>query len=135
MRAEILPKFEAFLAVMTSLFSLLSFSACASATSAPPVPTPPVLNYENPVFPEDFPDSFILRVGETYYGYATNAGSANIQVIRSTDLVHWERAGERGEALPQLPAWAAPGAFLTWAPSVLQRDGEFILYYVTRYVE
>jgi beta-xylosidase len=122
-----------FLVGVAGLLFLLILNGCALTAPAPPAP--PVLNYENPVFPEDFPDPFILRVGETYYAYSTNAGSANIQVIRSTDLLHWERTGERGDALPKLPAWAAAGQFLTWAPSVLQRDQEFILYYVTRYVE
>lgn len=42
--------------------------------------------------------------------------------------------GENGDALLQLPEWAAPRQSLTWAPSVLHRGGEFILYYVTRYV-
>jgi beta-xylosidase len=58
----------------------------------------------------------------------------NIQVIRSTGLINWERVGENGDALLQLPEWAPPRQSLTWAPGVLHRDGEFILYYVTRCV-
>ena len=33
----------------------------------------------------------------------------------------------------KLPAWAQSNASLTWAPSVLRRGDEYILYYVTRY--
>lgn len=117
--------------------SSLLMSGCAGpspAVTAELTPTPPVLNYENPVFSYDFPDPFLLRTNGTYYGYATNARDMNIQVIRSEDLVDWERVGQDGDALPQLPGWAAPRKFLTWAPSVLQQDDAFILYYTTRYV-
>ncbi len=77
------------------------------------------------VYPFDFPDPFVLRVGNLYVAYATNSTEGNIQIIDSTDLVHWSAVGN---ALPNLPAWAEPGG--TWAPSVLQVGGTFVLYYV-----
>jgi beta-xylosidase len=77
------------------------------------------------VYPFDFPDPFVLRVGSLYVAYATNSTEGNIQIIDSTDLVHWSAVGN---ALPELPAWAEPGG--TWAPSVLQVGGTFVLYYV-----
>jgi beta-xylosidase len=80
------------------------------------------------VYPYDFPDPFILPVGGTYYGFATNSAAGNIQIIRSTDLVHWTTVGD---ALPQEPSWAEPDA--TWAPSVLQRGNTFVLYYSAVY--
>lgn len=79
---------------------------------------------DGPVFPFDFADPFVLRVGATYYAYSTNAGAGNIQVIRSVDLRHWELLGN---ALPSLPAWAGTNA--TWAPAVLARNGYYVLYY------
>lgn len=79
---------------------------------------------DGPVFPFDFADPFVLRVGDVYYAYSTNAGAGNIQVIRSTDLRHWELLGN---ALPSLPAWATPNA--TWAPAVLARTGFYVVYY------
>jgi hypothetical protein len=78
-------------------------------------------------FPYDFPDPFVLRVGTTYYAYATNSGGGDIQVIRSTDLAQCDLVGN---ALPRYPACARGGA--TWAPSVLARDGYFVLYYTVR---
>jgi beta-xylosidase len=114
------------------LFFVLSY-AMSSCVMPKQAPRQGALNYKNPVFAEDFPDPFILRVGDDYYGYATNAGPMNIQIIHSTDLIHWTRAGKNGDALPQLPQWAAAGQFLTWAPSVLQQGDTFILYYVARY--
>lgn len=121
------------------LLSLLFLLACfgMSCTNLNPAntlsSTPLAQNYKNPVFAEDFPDPFILPVGNDYYAYATNAGSMNVQVIHSTDLTHWERVGKNGDALPQLPKWAASYQLLTWAPSVLHQGDQFILYYVARY--
>jgi beta-xylosidase len=102
--------------------------------ATPPVVTPPVLTHTNPVFPQDFPDPFILPVGDGYFAYATNSGHMNVQVLHSPDLVTWRRTGTTGDALPKLPPWAAAYQSLTWAPSVLARDGEFILYFVARNV-
>jgi hypothetical protein len=79
-------------------------------------------------FPYDFPDPSILRVGPRYYAYSTNSGAGNIQVLESTDLVHWSIVGD---ALAGLPAWASPGA--TWAPSVVgAAGGGYIAYYTAR---
>jgi beta-xylosidase len=76
------------------------------------------------VYPFDFPDPFVLRVGSTYFAYATNSTEGNIQIIESTDLKNWSTVGN---ALPELPSWAVPGG--TWAPSVLQLGGTFVLYF------
>ncbi len=76
------------------------------------------------VYPFDFPDPDIIVVGQTYYAYATNSVAGNIQILQSADLVHWNAVGN---ALPSLPQWAAPDD--TWAPSVTQIGGKFLLYY------
>jgi Glycosyl hydrolases family 43 len=76
------------------------------------------------VYPYDFPDPFVLRVGSAYFAYATNSTEGNIQIIASNDLSHWNAVGN---ALPVLPTWATPGG--TWAPSVLQIGNSFVLYY------
>ena len=79
------------------------------------------------VYPFDFPDPYVLAVGGTYFAYATNSVVGNIQIIKSTDLVHWSAVGD---ALPNLPSWVRPN--LTWAPSVLQVGNSFVLYYSVR---
>src|SRR5579859_1471784 len=56
--------------------------------------------FVNPVLNIDFPDPDVLKVGNTYYAYATNGNGFNIQVTSSTDLVHWQRVKE---ALLRLP--------------------------------
>jgi beta-xylosidase len=76
------------------------------------------------VYPFDFPDPDVLLAGGTYFAYATNSVAGTIQIISSTDLVHWSVVGN---ALPSLPAWATPNA--TWAPGVVQLGGTFVLYY------
>jgi beta-xylosidase len=76
------------------------------------------------VYPFDFPDPDVILVGRTYYAYATNSVAGNIQIIASNDLTHWAAVGN---ALPALPAWAVPD--FTWAPSVDEVGGQFVLYY------
>ncbi len=87
--------------------------------------------FRNPVHGENFPDPFVLRVGDTYYAYATNDEDGNVQTLRSSDLVTWEQ-GE--DALPQLGTWAYTGK--TWAPEVLDAGNErFVLYYTANAAE
>ena len=76
------------------------------------------------VYPFDFPDPDVIRVGNVYYGYATNSAAGNIQLIQSSDLVHWT---VDGDALSHLASWAQPG--YTWAPGVFELNGTFVLYY------
>lgn len=80
-----------------------------------------------PAHPGDFPDPHVLRVGSAYYVYGTQTGGMNVQVMASTDLAHWTH---RGEALPDLPAWAVSG--FTWSPAVLPRGDRYVLYYAVR---
>jgi Glycosyl hydrolases family 43 len=85
------------------------------------------------LWPGDFPDPFVILVrgpagaGSLYYAYATQAGTTEVQTIRSPDLARWEWVGE---ALPRLPAWAVYGYL--WGPSVLARSAGYVLYYATR---
>jgi hypothetical protein len=79
-------------------------------------------------YPFDFPDPFVLTVGNEYFAFATNSAAGNIQIIRSSDLTNWTTVGD---ALPHLPAWAEADA--TWGPSVLQRGDTWVLYYSAVY--
>jgi arabinan endo-1,5-alpha-L-arabinosidase len=79
----------------------------------------------------DFPDPDVLLVDGTYFVYATNiVGADNVQLVRSRDLDRWEFLPD---ALPQLPAWAAPN--MTWAPEVAVRpDGAgYVMYFTARH--
>jgi arabinan endo-1,5-alpha-L-arabinosidase len=77
---------------------------------------------------QDFPDPDVMRVGDTYYAYATNTGTTNVQVATSKDLTSWSVLAE--DALPQLPVWALAGK--TWAPDVsVLSPGHYVMYFVT----
>ena len=80
-----------------------------------------------PVIDQDFPDPDVLEVDDTYYAYATNDGTENVQVATSTDLESWEVSDE--DALPELPSWIIPGK--TWAPEVTQIGSTFVMYTTT----
>ena len=72
-------------------------------------------------------DPFVLKMGNTYYAFISNylGPTRNVPVLESTDPMH--RWRERGDVLPDLGRWAVEGN--TWAPGVLQRDSEFVLFY------
>jgi beta-xylosidase len=133
---------------------LLLLSACTTATATPPAtatqtpeqepvstqtenatltaePTEPSgPSYTNPVYQHDFPDPHVILVDDMYYAYATTNGSSiNIRVMSSPDLVQWE---EPGDALPALPKWSVFNSGYTWAPGVMEINGQFVMYYVAR---
>lgn len=83
-----------------------------------------------PVFEGDFADPFVLADGRFFYGYATNTGDAKVPVHRSATAV---RGDYLGDALGPLPSWSERGS--VWAPSVLPRGDEYVLYYTTRHSE
>jgi arabinan endo-1,5-alpha-L-arabinosidase len=106
-----------------------------TATERPSPTATPTLEpgtFVNPVLDADFPDPDVLKVGDTYYAYATNTGNKNIQVATSTDLVNWELGRD---ALPSLPGWADLDFGFVWAPEVtVSADGQtFVMYYTARF--
>jgi len=88
--------------------------------------------FRNPVIASDFPDPSILKVGSTYYAYATTDANDNLQAARSTDLVHWTRLPD---PLPHLPNWHPSTKGYTWAPEVVQIGAGFVMYYTARLAE
>lgn len=89
--------------------------------------------------PIDFPDPFVAKFGDTYYGYSTSSNISAVQVIKSTDAVHWSWVGD---------AFVGPGGYVgatsagsgwadlspTWAPGVVERPSNpssqrYVLYY------
>lgn len=104
---------------MTSLLAisaLLLLAACSGQVS------------RQAVYGGDFPDPSIIRVGSTYYAFATQApgGHPAVQRLTSTDGLHWVAPAER-DALAALPAWADDSG--TWAPEVTLIGRTFVMYY------
>lgn len=88
------------------------------------------IHYVNPVLDEDFPDpAALLAPDGYYYAYGTqtlrDGHWVNIQVARSSDLIHWEFIGD---ALPEKPAWARDTQDF-WAPSVIYDGETYFMYY------
>ncbi len=93
--------------------------------------------------PIDFPDPFITRFGDTYYGYSTSSNGTDVQVIKSADALHWSWVGDAftGPAVYRGPSTTATSlsgwAIMdknTWAPGVVDRpsnpsDQRYVLYY------
>ncbi len=81
-------------------------------------------SYTNPIYPQSFPDPFVLKHRGEYWGYCTgfwHDGRA-FGVMRSRDLVHWESLAGALEPLPG-------GHPCYWAPEVACLDGRLHLYY------
>jgi arabinan endo-1,5-alpha-L-arabinosidase len=108
-------------------------SALQAAQSTPEV-TPTLLpgTFVNPVLDRDFPDPDVLKVGDTYYAFATNAEDINMRAARTTDLVHWEMLPS---PLPKLPEWAVQKFGWIWAPELTTTaDGKsYVMYFVARF--
>lgn len=85
--------------------------------------------YRNPVYPGDFPDPSVIRVGEqTFYAVTTSTNWAPyFPIFRSVDLVTWTLVGH---VFMERPEWCA-GNF--WAPDFAEKDGIFYVYYTARH--
>jgi arabinan endo-1,5-alpha-L-arabinosidase len=80
--------------------------------------------YTNPVYPQNFPDPFVLKWCGAYWAYCTGhwRDGRCFGVLFSRDLVEWEEVGGALEPLPgNLPHY--------WAPEVSIIGGRFFMYY------
>lgn len=104
----------------------LLLGGCAAEGPAEEPSASPAADAAEPAIDRDFPDPDILRDGDQYVAYATNANLRNVQVAVSDDLEEWEVLGE--DAFPELPPWVIPGK--TWAPEVSSfSPGEYTMYF------
>jgi beta-xylosidase len=115
-------------------------SACLPAAPNGTTVGPVLVNVGNAgKRPIDFPDPFIAKFGNTYYGYSTSSNISTVQVIKSTDAVNWSWVGD---------AFVGPGSYFgalsagsswadtspTWAPGVVERPSNpsgsrYVMYY------
>ena len=83
--------------------------AQAASSPSPSVP--------EPVLDENFPDPDVMKVGDTWYAYATQQGEPEFEPASWPRRRTWSRGScSTTDPLPKLPAWATPGR--TWAPDV-----------------
>ncbi|BBH70764.1 hypothetical protein ACTI_74490 [Actinoplanes sp. OR16] len=109
------------------MIRLLAAAALVLTTAAP----------ISPVIDQNFADPDVMKVGGTYYAYATNSDGRNIKWATSTDLVSW--TVQATDALPTLGAWAdptwsfppgGPGDHGVWAPEVFAAGPRsFVMWY------
>lgn len=87
--------------------------------------------YTNPVWDMDTPDPTVIRTEDgLFYAYTTQGKGPdgkmnNIQVLKSTDLVHWTHLGD---ALPVKPRMANKTQNF-WAPHVMYANEQYYLYF------
>lgn len=86
-----------------------------------------------PVITSDFPDPSIVKVGDTWYAFASQSEydqqEVKIQLATSNDFKSW--AVSNGyDALGRLAPWVRASDPVVWAPSVSRLDdGRFLMYY------
>jgi len=89
----------------------------------------PGLTYCNPL-PVTIADPWILKEGDRYYLYGTNATQSGFRVYTSTDLVNWTRGEMCYERQPG--DW---GQRDFWAPEVYKRGNTFYLFFSVKNVD
>jgi beta-xylosidase len=99
--------------------------------------TPSIAVASGPVIDQNFADPDVMKIGGTYYAYATNSDGRNIKWATSTDLVTW--TVQPSDALPALGAWADPGWSFppggpgdhgVWAPEVFAAGpNSYVMWY------
>jgi beta-xylosidase len=76
----------------------------------------------------DQPDPFMFQQGGRYYLFTSqDKVPQNVPVRSVTTVGQW---GGPSDALPDPPAWAAPGVM--WAPDVAQFGNHFLLYFTSQ---
>jgi arabinan endo-1,5-alpha-L-arabinosidase len=85
--------------------------------------------YRNPVHPGYFADPFVVPTADGYVAVGTGrfVGERAFEVLRSSDLVHWEHAGGALEPLPADVTARLGDNF--WAPEIAHAQGRWWMYY------
>lgn len=96
------------------------FETCAGIALLCTVPA----SAQKLVLPGDHPDPSVTKIGNTYWATATTSNwMPAYPLLKSTDLVHWQRSGS---VFPKLPDWAD---YYFWAPEISYENGKVYVYY------
>jgi arabinan endo-1,5-alpha-L-arabinosidase len=92
------------------------------------------ISYTNPVFDHDAPDPSVIKAKDGFY-YAITSKSPYegevervVPILKSADLVSWERVGE---VFPELPEWINKEAAEFWAPDLVVHNDKYYVYYAS----
>ncbi|HMA97152.1 MAG TPA: family 43 glycosylhydrolase, partial [Polyangiaceae bacterium] len=93
-------------------------------------PTTPAVTYDNPVLPGDHADLNVYREGNDFYIVGSNfAMFPALEILHSTDLLHWERVSRVVNAdAAALDGQTGPGQG-TWGAFIVKAEGEYRIYY------
>ena len=106
-------------AILATMALWLTGVGLPSAWAAPPPEVPKKL------IAEDFPDPDLVRVGNTWYAYATN-NSRHVPVASAPTIDGpWT---VRGDAMPGGPSPARATAGFTWAPDVFRNPDDTLTH-------
>lgn len=81
--------------------------------------------YKNPVTSQKLPDPTVIRDGDTFYLYATEA-IRNVPIMKSKDLVNWTLCGTVFSEATR-PDFTEGGE--VWAPDIHYVGDRYLLYY------
>ncbi|MFX4273951.1 family 43 glycosylhydrolase [Propionibacteriaceae bacterium Y1685] len=78
-----------------------------------------------------FADPDVMKVGDTYWAYATNAGGKNVPTASAPSPAGpWTR--QSTDAMPIRPSWVKQTGGWHWAPEVFQLGSTYVMYYTAR---
>jgi hypothetical protein len=138
--------FRSCLVVLTAVLAVLA-GGLVQAPAATAYPGAPWFE-PSKVYTQNFPDPHVMRVGDTFYAYATGTGGSYLPVMHSTDLRTWvardaydpggglaEKWPGFNDALPWVAKWGVhedTGMHMTsWvmAPGVARFGTTYNAYY------
>ena len=106
------------------LFLTLSLAAITSCDEASGDRYDPS-TYKNPVTTQKMPDPTVIRDGDTFYLYATEA-VRNVPIMKSRDLINWTLCGTVFSEATR-PDFTEGGEI--WAPDINYVGDRYLLYY------
>ncbi len=86
--------------------------------------------YTNPIIHADYSDPDVCRVGGDYYMTSSSFNCfPGLQILHSTDLVHWDIIGAALRDYP-VEGWddRVQHGMGVWAPAIRYHDGEFYIF-------
>ncbi len=122
-----------------ALAALLLASCTSAAERAETVWTPDLGNgqFKNPIFWGDWPDSEVIRVGDTFYFISTSMHYVpGCPIAKSKDLVNWEMAGYALPRYDEDKRFDMKGGTLylngSWASTLRHHNGKFYAGFCTQ---
>ena len=88
--------------------------------------------YKNPIICADFSDPDVIRVGNRYIMVASDFHFIGMQVLESSDLVHWRYVTQIYSGFDE-PGWDSMQHYAggSWAPAIRYHEGRYYVYFCT----